>query len=254
MRKPIIAGNWKMHKTCSEAVKLVQDLSSLVEDVKDVEIVVCPPFTALQSIATTIEADQPNIALGAQNVYFEAEGAFTGEISPLMLKELNTRYVVVGHSERRQYFGETDEGVNKKAKAVLEQEMSPIVCVGESLEEREQENTNALIEKQVSGALGGLKENQVTGIVVAYEPIWAIGTGKSATAQDANDVARYIRALIGSQFSPGVAKEVRIQYGGSVKPDNISDFMAEPDIDGALVGGASLEAESFAGIVKYKNS
>jgi len=254
MRKPIIAGNWKMYKTSSEAVDLVQKLIDLVDDVQDIDIVVCPPFTALKSVATLLELDKPNIKLGAQNMYWEDEGAYTGEVSPIMLKELNVKYVIIGHSERRGYFGETDEIVNKKVIAAIAHNLTPIMCVGESLEEREDEKTQAVVQKQIFDGLKALNAEDVEKIVIAYEPIWAIGTGRSATAQDANDVIRHIRALIGSQFGPDVAREVKIQYGGSVKPENIGEFMAESDIDGALVGGASLEAEGFTRIVKYDRS
>jgi triosephosphate isomerase len=243
-----------MYKTSSEAVNLVQKLVDLVEDVQDVDIVVCPPFTALKSVATVLQFDKPNIELGAQNMYWEDEGAYTGEVSPIMLKELNVKYVIIGHSERRGYFGENDEVVNKKVEAAIAHKLTPIMCVGESLEERENEKTQEVVRKQIFDGLKGSNAEDVEKIVIAYEPIWAIGTGRSATAQDANDVIRHIRALIGSQFGQEVAKEVRIQYGGSVKPKNINEFMGEPDIDGALVGGASLEAESFARIVKYDRS
>lgn len=252
MRRPIIAGNWKMNKTAGEAVHLVQDLSYLVEDIDDVEMIVCPPFTSLKSIATVIEMDKLNIGLGAQNIYWEESGAFTGEVSPLMLKDLNVDYVIVGHSERRKYFGETDRTVNEKVKAVLNHGMKLIVCVGETLDERENDQTDSVIQRQVPAALEGLAAYDMEKVVIAYEPIWAIGTGKTATPGQANDVIRHIRAIVGSKFDPELAQKIRIQYGGSVKPDNIAELMAEPDIDGALVGGASLDAESFAQIVKYK--
>ena len=254
MRTPIIVGNWKMYKTSSEAVDLVGELISLVEDAKGVDAAVAPPFTALQSVATLLESGNTRIGLGAQNMHWEDEGAYTGEVSPTMLKELNVKYVIIGHSERRAYFGETDEGVNKKVTAAIAHDLTPIMCVGETLEEREEERTKEVVQKQIFGGLKDLKAQDVSQMVIAYEPIWAIGTGRSSTAKDANDVIRHIRALVGSQFGQEVAKEVRIQYGGSVKPDNIGEFMAEPDIDGALVGGASLEAQSFAGIVQGAES
>jgi len=250
MRTPLIAGNWKMYKTAAQAVRLVQDLSYLIEDLESIEVAVCPPFTALRSVSTVIEADKLKISLGAQNVFWEREGAYTGEISPIMLKDLRVQYVIIGHSERRQYFQETDEMVNKKVKAALDEKLIPILCVGETLKEREDGKTNEKIRRQISEDLVGLTNEQMEKLVIAYEPIWAIGTGKSATPPDANDVIRYIRALVGASFSIEVAKKVRILYGGSVTPENIAAFVGESDIDGALVGGASLDAESFARIVK----
>jgi triosephosphate isomerase len=252
MRTPIIAANWKMYKTVGQAVHMVQDLEYKIEDVKGVEVVICPPFIALKSIATVIELDHLDIRLGAQNMHWEKEGAYTGEVSPSMLKDLNVTYVIIGHSERREYFNETDEIVNKKLKAVFEHQLIPIFCVGESLSEREAGKTQEKIGTQIKKGLEGLTSEEVSKIVIAYEPIWAIGTGRSSTPEDANDVTRYIRATIGAIYSPEVAQSVRIQYGGSVKPENISLFMSEPDIDGALVGGASLEAESFAKIIKFE--
>ncbi len=251
MRTPLIAGNWKMFKTTGEAISLVQEIARLTEDIKDVEVVACPPFTALKSVSTLIELDKLNIKLGAQNMHWEEEGAFTGEISPLMLGDLRVEYIIVGHSERRQYFGETDEIVNEKVKSALAHNLKPIVCVGEHLEQREKGETNKIIQAQIFGGLEGLINEMAEKIVVAYEPIWAIGTGVTATPEEANDAIRHIRALIGSMFSPIVAREMRILYGGSVKPDNIDDLMNEPDIDGALVGGASLDARSFAQIVSF---
>jgi len=241
-----------MFKTAAEAVRLVQDLSYLVEDVDDVDIVVCPPFTALKSVATLVEYDKPNIALGAQNMYWEDEGAFTGEVSPLMLKDLNVSHIIIGHSERRQHFGEDDEMVNRKVRAALNHDLKPIMCVGETLEEREKGETNTIVRIQVLAGLAGIEKEEAEKITVAYEPIWAIGTGRTATPQEANDVIRHIRAIVGSQFTPEQARKVRILYGGSVKPDNIAELMAEPDIDGALVGGASLDASTFAQIVKFR--
>jgi triosephosphate isomerase len=249
MRVPIIAGNWKMYKTTGQAVHLVRDLWRKVEGIEDVEIVVCPPFTSLRSISTMIEADRLSVLLGAQNMHWEEEGAYTGEISPLMLTDLNVRYVIIGHSERREHFGETDEMVNGKVKSALGHGLRPIMCVGETLDERDQGRTEAKVEGQVKAGLAGVSTDGVPKVVIAYEPIWAIGTGRSATAQDANDVIKHIRATIGAIYGPELAQKVRIQYGGSVKPENAALFMKEPDIDGALVGGASLEAESFAQIV-----
>lgn len=251
MRTPLIAGNWKMFKTSGEAVVLVQDLARLVAEVRDTEIAVCPPLTALKGVSTVIEIDKLPLKLGAQNVYWEEEGAFTGEVAPRMLAELRVDYVIVGHSERRQFFGDTDETVNKKVKAVLAHKMRPIMCVGESLDQREAEETNDFVRAQVVGGLADLTAEQVTELVIAYEPIWAIGTGRSATPEMANDVCRHIRAVIGGLFGPDICREIRILYGGSVKPENIAMYMQEPDIDGALVGGASLDASGFADIVKF---
>lgn len=251
MRVPLIAGNWKMFKTSGEAVVLVQELVKHIYKVRDVEVAVCPPFTALKSVSTVIELDKLPIKLGAQNVYWEEDGAFTGEVAPRMLAELAVDYVIIGHSERRQFFGETDETVKKKVTAVIEHKMRPIMCVGESLEQREAGDTNSFVREQVIKGLEGLTNDQVGDLVIAYEPIWAIGTGRSATPEMAEDVCRHIRAVLGSLFTPARGVELRILYGGSVKPENIKLFMQEPNIDGALVGGASLDAIGFADIVKY---
>jgi triosephosphate isomerase len=247
-RKPIIAGNWKMYKTAAEAVALVKALKRGVDGVKDVEIVVCPPFTALAAVSAVLR--EGNIKLGAQNVHWEKEGAFTGEISAAMLKEHAVRYAVVGHSERRQFFGETDSGVNKRAKAALVYEIRPIVCVGETLAQREAKQTKKVVHQQVTGSLAGLSKDDMLEAVIAYEPVWAIGTGKNATPDQAQEVHAFIRELLATMFDPQVAAKVRIQYGGSVKPANAKELMAQPDIDGALVGGASLDARGFAEIVK----
>ncbi|AAM24954.1 MULTISPECIES: triose-phosphate isomerase [Caldanaerobacter] len=248
MRRPIIAGNWKMHKTPSEAVKLVEELIPLVKDAK-AEVVVIPPFVDLTEVARVIKGT--NILLGAQNMFWEEKGAYTGEISPVMLKEIGVTYVVIGHSERRQYFKETDEMVNKKVLSALSHDLKPIVCVGESLSQREEGKTYDVVLTQTREALKGVSEEDITKVVIAYEPVWAIGTGKNATPQDANEVIKAIRNTIAELYGKDKAEMVRIQYGGSVKPDNISGFMAESDIDGALVGGASLVAEDFAKIVNY---
>lgn len=248
MREPIIAGNWKMYKTVGEAVNFVREFSQLVAGVSGVEMALCPPFIALAAMAEQLSGT--NIALGAQNMYWEDEGAFTGEISPGMLKEIGCRYVVLGHSERRQYFGETDASVNKKVYAALKHGLKPIVCVGELLEEREAGNTEEVIRRQVEGSLAGLTAEQAAGLVVAYEPVWAIGTGRTASAADAQQVNAFIRGLLRNMFGDAAAEAIRIQYGGSVKPGNAAELMAQPDIDGALVGGASLKADSFAEIVK----
>ena len=248
MRTPIIAGNWKLNKTISEAVALTTALKALVIDETDVEIIVAPPFTALAAVNDVI-ADS-NIHLAAQNVYSEDSGAFTGEVSAPMLKDVGCNYVIIGHSERRQYFGETNESVNQKVKAALAHDLKPIICVGEQLEEREAGRTEAVIEDHVTGGIVGLSAAELLSCVIAYEPVWAIGTGKTATPDQAQEVHNFIRGLLTKSLSVEVAAQLRIQYGGSVKPENASELMTQPDVDGALVGGASLEAESFAQIVK----
>ena len=247
MRKPIIAGNWKMHKTVVEAVDFCVKLKEAVLTVSGVEVLVCPPFTALAPVSEIIKNSE--LKLGAQNMYWEEKGAFTGEISPLMLREAGCHYVILGHSERRQFFGETDDGVSKKAKAVFEHGMLPIICVGERLEQREVGETEAVVTAQVKGSLSGLTAEQVENLVIAYEPVWAIGTGKTASDEDAQAVIGFIRSLVGELFG-AVAGKMRIQYGGSVKPGNTAGLMSQSDIDGALVGGASLDIDSFVGIVK----
>jgi triosephosphate isomerase (TIM) len=253
-RRPIIAANWKMHKTHLEAIQAVQKLSYLLDkkDAEAVEVVICPPFTALRSLQTLIDADRLPYGLGAQDVYWEEKGAFTGEISPPMLSALNCTYVIVGHSERRQYFGETDEGVRRKVRAVFAAGMVPILCVGESLEERDAGRTEDKVVSQVRAALAGLEEQQVASLVVAYEPIWAIGTGRNANPADAGEVIGLIRRTVAGAASESASLSMRVQYGGSVKAGNIREFMAHPEIDGALVGGASLDPEEFALIVKFK--
>jgi len=253
-RRPIMAANWKMHKTHLEAIRDVQKLSYLLnrDDVERVEVVVCPPFTALRAIQILIESDRLRFGLGAQNVHFEEKGAFTGEISPPMLSALKVRYVIVGHSERRELFGETDETVNRKVRAVLAHGMIPILCVGETLQERDLGNTEEKVEGQVRAALAGVASEDVPKLVIAYEPIWAIGTGRNAEPTDAGEVVGLIRNTLASLYSKETADAVRVQYGGSVKPGNIREFMAHPEIDGALVGGASLDPEEFALIVKYR--
>jgi triosephosphate isomerase len=253
-RRPIVAANWKMHKTHLEAIQAVQKLSYLVDaaDTERVEIVICPPFTALRSVQTLIEADRLSFGLGAQNVHPEDKGAFTGEVSPPMLVALKVGFVIVGHSERRQLFGEDDRLVNKKVKAVFAHGMTPIVCVGETLEERDAGGTESKVQQQVKRAFDGVAPEDAATAVIAYEPIWAIGTGRNAEPSDAGSVMRLIRGTIGESYGDTAAQSVRIQYGGSVKPGNIRDFMAHPEIDGALVGGASLDPEDFALIVKYR--
>lgn len=253
MRKPIIAGNWKMHHTHLDAIQVVQKLAYQLreQDYKAVEVVVCPAFTALRSLQTLIESDKIPLELGAQNVHWADKGAYTGEVSAPMLAKLNVRYVIVGHSERREVFGEDDETVNKKVKAVFKHEMAPILCVGESLEEREAGTTRQKVTGQVRAGLKGIGAADAEKLVVAYEPIWAIGTGHNATPEDANETIGQVREELEKLYGE-LAKSIRIQYGGSVKPGNIAELMAKPEIDGALVGGASLEADSFAQIVRYR--
>lgn len=251
-RKPMMAGNWKMHHTHLDAIQVVQKLSYRLDskDTEQVEVLVCPAFTALRSVQTTIEGDRIPIGLGAQDVHWEKEGAFTGEVSALMLSKLNVSYVIVGHSERRQIFGDTDEIVAKKLRAVLAAGMRPILCCGETLEEREAGMTGAKVAGQVSVAMHGLRSEDAERCVVAYEPIWAIGTGLNATPDDANATIGVVRATMRETFSES-ADTIRVLYGGSVKPGNAADLMAMPEIDGALVGGASLDPDEFARIVRY---
>jgi triosephosphate isomerase len=252
MRKPIIAGNWKMNKTVSAALDLVRQVKASVADARNVDIVVAPPFTALLTVSREIEGS--NIELAAQDVFWEPSGAYTGEISADMLRDVGCRYVILGHSERRQYFGETNEWVRKKIKASLAVDLRPIICVGEALEEREAGKTFDVVKMQVSQCMEGFSAGEMGKITVAYEPIWAIGTGRTATPQQAEEVHAFIREQLGGITSRHVSDGMRIQYGGSVNPDNISDLMAQPNIDGALVGGASLKADSFSRIVKFKGA
>jgi triosephosphate isomerase len=248
MRTPIVAANWKMHKTVSEAVDLTRAVRKALTDVAGIEVVVCPPFTALASVRDAI--GPARIGLGAQNMYFEEQGAFTGEISPLMLAGL-CQYVILGHSERRQFFGETDEGVNKKARAALSHDLTPIVCVGENLEQNRAGQTAAVVGSQVRAAFQGIGRQDAPRVVVAYEPIWAIGTGLAAEPAEVNRIIGLsIRGVVAELYGEQIAQAVRVQYGGSVKPDNMADFARQPEIDGALVGGASLKADGFAAIVK----
>jgi triosephosphate isomerase len=248
MRKPIIAGNWKMYKTIPEAKLLVAGLIEKLNHYTGVEVVFCPPFTALSAVKELVRGTP--YGLGAQNLYWKEQGAFTGEISPLMLKDIGCDYVIIGHSERREHFGETDTGVNSKVKAALAAGIKPIICVGESLAQRESGETNSLVKRQTEQALTDVSPAAIPGIVIAYEPIWAIGTGRSSTGNDANEVIGLIRSAIAAKFGAEAARQMRIQYGGSVKPDNIKEFMDQPEIDGALVGGASLEVDSFLKIVR----
>jgi len=249
-RLPFIAGNWKMNKTVGEAVDLVRELQEAISGVKEVEVAVAPPFTALYAVRRELEGSR--IRLAAQNLYWEEKGAFTGEISPLMLKEVGCDYVIIGHSERRQYFGETDETVNRRIKAALAQGLKVIFCIGETLKEREEGRTFLVIVRQIEGGLKGLGDNEMRDIVIAYEPVWAIGTGKTATPEQAEEVHRFIRGKVEKLYSRKVSEEMRIQYGGSVTPENIKGLMNQPNIDGALVGGTSLKAESFSKIVRFK--
>jgi triosephosphate isomerase len=253
LRRPIVAANWKMHKTHLEAIQTVQKLGYLLDagDTDRVEVVICPPFTALRSLQTLIQADRLPFELGAQDVHWEEKGAFTGAISPAMLAALEVEYVIVGHSERREHFGESDDQVARKLRAVFDHGMVPILCVGETLEERDGGRTGEKVVGQVHEALRKVGPDEASRLVVAYEPIWAIGTGRPCNPADAGEVVRTIRDTVETAYSTDVAEAVRIQYGGSVKAGNIRDFMAHPEIDGALVGGASLDPEEFALIVKH---
>ncbi|HZK38455.1 MAG TPA: triose-phosphate isomerase [Clostridia bacterium] len=248
MRKPIIAGNWKMNKTINEALGLVNEIKEEANKT-DVEVVVCCPFTVISEVKKAIEGSK--VKLGAQNMHWEEEGAFTGEISANMLKDLGVDYVIIGHSERRQYFNETDEIVNKKVVKAIEKGLKPIICVGETLNEREKNRTFDVVKRQTLAALESVGKDEMNDVVIAYEPVWAIGTGKTASSQDANEVIAYIRSLLQNKYGIEISEEVRIQYGGSVKPSNATEIMNEIDIDGALVGGASLKAEEFLEIVNF---
>jgi triosephosphate isomerase len=247
MRIPFIAGNWKMFKTVLEAVVFVKEFKSVVKDIVDVEIVIGPPFTAVHAVAEA--ARNSNIGVAAQDVYWEREGAFTGEVSPAMIKEAGAEYVIIGHSERRRLFGETDATVNRKAMAAIGAGLTPILCIGETLEEREREETLAVLDRQIKDGLDRFTAAQIAGLVLAYEPVWAIGTGRTATAAQAGEAHAHIRTRMRQWFGGDAADRCRVIYGGSVKPDNIRELIAEPDVDGALVGGASLEIRSFADIV-----
>lgn len=248
MRKPLIAGNWKMNKTINEAILLVKQLIPLVEN-SDTEVVICPTSLCLADVVRAVT--NTNIKVGAQNMYYKESGAFTGEISPLSLIELGIDYVILGHSERRQYFNESNEDINKKINLALGTGLKPILCVGETLEERESGKAFDVINIQISECLKGLESLKLNGLVIAYEPVWAIGTGKTATKEDANEIIMYIRKLISEKLGKSIAENIRILYGGSVKSSNIKELMAMSDIDGALVGGASLDAVEFSNIVRY---
>ena len=249
-RTPLIAGNWKMYKTTSEAVDTAQRLVELVADSADVDIMIAPVFTALDPVSRVVRNSR--VALGAQNLYWQKEGAYTGEISADMLVSAGCQYVIIGHSERRQYFGETDEAVNKKISAAITANLIPVFCIGETESERESGNTFSVLDKQVKDGLKSKVVEDLGSLAIAYEPVWAIGTGKTATSDQAQEAHKYIRSLIEGLFGTALAESVRILYGGSVKPANVSELMAMPDIDGALVGGASLDAESFSKIVNFK--
>ena len=247
MRIPFIAGNWKMFKTVHEAVVFVKELKSVVKDVADVEIVVAPPFTAVHAVAEA--ARNSNIGVAAQDLYWEREGAFTGEVSAPMIKEAGAEYVIIGHSERRRLFHETDETVNRKLTSALAAQLTPIVCIGETLEERERNETLAVLDRQIKAGLDGLTGDQVSGLVLAYEPVWAIGTGRNATPAQAGEAHAHIRSRLRQWFGAAAADQCHVIYGGSVKPDNIHELILLPDVDGALVGGASLDIRAFGDIV-----
>jgi len=250
MRKPIIAGNWKMYNNIEESEKLVVELKALVKDVENVDIIIAPPFTALSQMSSLLIGT--NIKLAAQNMYFEQKGAFTGEISPEMLTDIDCEYVIIGHSERRSYFNETNHLIQKKITAALKNKLIPILCIGESLAQREEGKTFEVIETQLKECLPKVDDSTAKGLIIAYEPIWAIGTGVTATKEQAQEVHAFCRKELTALFDKNVADSIRILYGGSVKPDNIDALMSQEDIDGALVGGAALNAESFARIVKFK--
>jgi len=249
-RTPLLAGNWKMHGTRAEAVELASRLVEAVGEVSTREVMIAPPFTALEAVAVVLAGTR--LRLGAQNLHWETTGAFTGEIAAPMLREAGCSHVIIGHSERRQYFGETDETVNRRLRAAVAGELIPVVCVGETLEERESERTEAVVVRQLRAGLAGLDADALADCVVAYEPVWAIGTGRTATPEQAQDVHALIRRELGALAGERLAAGARVVYGGSVKPDNVDALMAQPDIDGALVGGASLDAASFTRIVRFE--
>jgi triosephosphate isomerase (TIM) len=249
MRVPVIAGNWKLYKTSEEAVALVNELIPLVNETTGVEIVVAPVFTVLPQVRQAISGS--NVKLAAQDCFWEDEGAFTGEVSPRMLLDAGCSHVIIGHSERRQYFGESDEAVNRKTKSALQAGLTVLLCIGETLAEREADRTFDVLRKQVSGGLTGIDKNRLSGVIIAYEPVWAIGTGKTATDNQAQEAHSFIRNLVAELYDRTAAEAIRILYGGSVKPENIKELMARPDIDGALVGGASLKAATFSSIVNF---
>jgi len=249
-RRPLIAGNWKMFKTSSEAVETAGQLVKLVAMTTDIDVMIAPPFTALAQVSNVVRGSC--VSLGAQNLFWEAQGAFTGAISPAMLVSAGCKYVIIGHSERRQYFNETDETVNKRIKAAFDNDLIPVMCVGESEKERESKNTFSVLDKQAKKGLEDFSADNLKRLVIAYEPVWAIGTGKTATSEQAQEVHRFLRSVLEKSFGNMLAKSIRILYGGSVKPNNIAELMAMPDVDGALVGGASLDPETFSKIVHFK--
>ena len=248
-RRPLIAGNWKMFKTCSEAVEAAGQLVKLVAMTSDIDVMIAPQFTALAPVSDVVRGSR--VSLGAQNLFWETEGAYTGEISPVMLVSVGCKYVIIGHSERRQYFDETDETVNKKIKAAIKNDLVPVLCVGESEKERESKETFSVLDKQVKKGIEGFSSDDLETLVIAYEPVWAIGTGKTATTDQAQEAHQFLRSVLEKSFGNMLAKSIRILYGGSVKPNNIAELMAMPDIDGALVGGASLDPETFSKIVHF---
>jgi triosephosphate isomerase len=251
MRIPFIAGNWKMNLTHLEAIQFIQDLGYEFKNKNNIDVCICPPFTALRSVKNIIDADKLSIKIGAQNVHWEESGAFTGEIAPSMIAALGIDYVIIGHSERREYFSETNDMVNRKVKIAFKHNLKPILCVGESLEIRESGRAREFVLGQVTECLKGLEIKNIFDLTIAYEPIWAIGTGKNATSNDANEMCSAIRKKVADLYDNSAAELLRIQYGGSVKPSNITELMAMPDIDGALVGGASIKVEDFTAIINY---
>jgi triosephosphate isomerase len=249
-RTPLIAGNWKMFKTGIEAVETAASLVKLVAGTTDIDVMIAPPFTALAPVSDIVRGSC--VSLGAQNLFWEAQGAFTGEISPAMLVSAGCKYVIIGHSERRQYFNETDQTVNKRIQAAVNNDLIPVMCVGESEKERESKDTFSVLDKQVKKGLEGFSSDDLERLVIAYEPVWAIGTGKTATSHQAQEVHQFLRSVLEKNFGNMLANSIRILYGGSVKPSNIAELMAMPDVDGALVGGASLDPETFSKIVQFK--
>ncbi len=251
MRTPLIAGNWKMFKTGREAVTTAQKLAALTMDVRNRDIMIAPPFPAISLVTAALEESNANIAVGAQNLYHANEGAYTGEVSAHMIKDAGASHVIIGHSERRQYFGETNNGVCLKIRAAVEAGLTPVMCIGETETEKNEEKTFYVLDKQIKNGLEGSRSDELLSLVIAYEPVWAIGTGKTATADQVEEIHKYIRSLLESMFDLNFSENIRILYGGSVKPQNISELMQHQNIDGALVGGASLNADIFSEIIKY---
>lgn len=250
-RRPLIAGNWKMFKTCSEAVETAGQIANLVSETAGVDVMIAPPFTALAQVSDVVRGS--HVSLGAQNLFWKSEGAYTGEISPAMLVSAGCKYVIIGHSERRQYFGETDEAISKKIKVALENDLIPVMCIGETEKEHESEETFSVLDKQIKKGLESFSPDDLGALVIAYEPVWAIGTGKTATAAQVQEVHQFLRDIIEKSFGNILANSIKILYGGSVKPSNIVELMAMADVDGALVGGASLDPETFSEIVNFQN-